>query len=71
MPHYLNKKTGQIYSIYNKVFSAIEDGTEDELPDWEKGLLPIAKEIIESDDYIELWRKEYVNDYEIMRDFCY
>lgn len=69
---YLNKKTGEFVTIPCELLSAIEDGDDD--PDnylaWAEECVLIAKDIIETEDYIEIPSGDEIDHYRIMEDFC-
>ncbi len=69
---YLNKKTGELVTMPCEVLSAIEDGDDDSYSDleWTEKCVLIAKDIIETEDYIKIPFDE-INHYRIMEDFCY
>jgi len=69
---YLNKSTGEIHLIPEEVDMYIENEVfdEDDLPDWEKEIVPIAKDILENpENYIPFPDKYDINEYEIMERF--
>ena len=69
---YLNKSTGEIHLIPEEVDMYIENEVfdEDDLPDWEKEIVPIAKDILENpENYIPFPDKFDINEYEIMERF--
>ena len=71
---YLNKRTGEITGATSDAFAAAEKGEEDDLNkhphQWERDMILQAKEILDSDDYIELPDKYEINEYDIMEEFC-
>lgn len=69
---YFNKNTGEIHLIPDEVESFIEFKMEDDfIPEWEKELIPIAKDIQSNpDNYIPLPDKYDINEYSIMEEFC-
>src|SRR3990172_7401768 len=71
---YLNKLTGELRYIADDIFEHL-DGTEEgdafeDLPDWERDLVMVAKEISETDNYVQLPGKFEINEYQIMEKFC-
>ena len=68
---FLNTQTGEMISLTSEEISAVEDDTDvDALSDWEKEAIAKAREVLESDDYLELPDKFEINEYSIMEDFC-
>ena len=65
---YFNKNTGEIHLIPDEVESFIEFKMEDDfIPEWEKELIPIAKDIQSNpDNYIPLPNKYDINEYHII-----
>ena len=68
---YLNKSTGEIHLIPDEVESYLEeDSDEDDLPEWEIEIIPIAKDILaNSNNYIQFPNKFDINEYSIMEKF--
>ncbi len=71
MSYYLNKKTGEIFPISDEEMDAVEndESIEDTLK-WQEEGLKIAKEILETNDYIPLPSQLDIHEYEIMEKFC-
>ena len=67
---YLNRLTGEFIYISDDIFDYVEDDNLEGLADWEKDLTVIAKEINETDNYVQLPTKYEVNEYAIMEKFC-
>ena len=69
---YLNKSTGEIHLIPDEVESYLEeeDSDEDDLPEWEIEIIPIAKDILANPDkYIQFPNQFDINEYSIMERF--
>ena len=69
---YLNKSTSEIHLIPEEVDMYIESELfdEEDLPDWEKEIVPIAKDILENpENYIPFPDQFDINGYEIMERF--
>jgi len=63
---YLNKTTGEIHLIPEEVESYVESDLFDEnyLPEWEKEIIPIYKDIQGNpDNYIQFPNQFYINEY--------
>lgn len=68
---FLNTKTGELISLTSEELAAAQDGADDEtLSDWEKEAIAQAKQVVESDDYLELLDRFEINEYSIIEDFC-
>jgi len=69
---FLNKKTGEVILMTDYAMRAAEDNEPlEDVPDWERELVVIAREIIaETGDYIQLPTKYDIDEYSIMESFC-
>jgi hypothetical protein len=68
---YLNKKTSEVIIISDEEFSAAEfEEPMEDFPEWQQEQIKIAKEILETDDYIALPDKYEIDEYHIMERFC-
>jgi hypothetical protein len=70
---FFNKKTGEIHLIPEEVERYAEQNIEDDdlIPEWEKEIIPIAKDIQNNpDNYIQFPDQFYINEYSIMERFC-
>jgi hypothetical protein len=69
---YLNKKTGEVILMTDYALRAAEDNEPlEDVPDWERELVTVAREIIaETGEYIQLPTKFDIDEYSIMESFC-
>jgi hypothetical protein len=68
---FLNLKTGEWVSLSDETLSfASSDVDLQSHPAWERELILIAKDILESDDYLELPDRFDIQEYTIMDEFC-
>jgi len=75
---YLNIKTGQFVGLASEFGFEPEDDFEDDSvdensldePEWMKEERRIRREVLESDDYLQLPDKFDIHDWQIMDDFC-
>ncbi len=69
---FLNIKTGEVVLMTDYAMRAAEDDEPlEEVPDWERELVIIAREILaETGDYIPLPTKYDIDEYSIMERFC-
>jgi hypothetical protein len=72
MTAYINKKTGELFTVGDEQANIIEEGNEDDefIPEWQKETLPKAREVLESDDFVALPDKFEIHEYSIMERFC-
>lgn len=69
---FLDKKTGEVILMTDYAMRAAEDDESlEDVPDWERELVAIAREILaDSDQYLQLPTQYDINEYSIMEDFC-
>jgi hypothetical protein len=69
---FLDKRTGEVVSVSDEEMQAAEDDEPiEDFPEWQQGLIKIAKEILqETGDYIGLTSKFDIDEYSIMERFC-
>jgi len=68
---YLNKNNGEVVLISDGEFRGVENNEPIEnFPEWEHENIEIAKEILETDNYISLPTKFDIHEYDIMQRFC-
>ena len=69
---YLNERTGELMTLSTEEFEAAEEDEDlADYPEWQRESILKAKEIMGSQDWIELPAKEDIDDYAIMEEFCY
>ena len=69
---FLNTKTGEVVLMTDYAMRAAEDDEPlEEVPDWERELVAIAREILaETGEYLPLPSKYDIDEYSIMESFC-
>jgi len=69
---FLDKKTGEVILMTDYAMRAAEENEPiEEVPDWERELVTIAREIVAgSGQYIQLPTKYDLDEYSIMESFC-
>ena len=68
--YYYNVKTGIVVSVSDEEFKGAKNEEYiKSVPDWKKEIIDIAREIMETKDYIELPSENDVDDYKIMGSF--
>ena len=65
---YFNKNTGEFLLVTDEDKSAVYRDIED-IPEWQRVLLPEIKEALESEHYIALPDRFEIHEWNIMRDF--
>ena len=69
---FLNIRTGEFVTLSDEDMSAAEEGEPlDDYPDWQQDVIQEAKDVLFTDDYLELPSKYDIHEYEIMKRFCY
>ncbi len=71
MTAYINKRTGELFTVGGEEASIIEEGGEDGefIPDWQKEILPKVREVLDSGNFVALPDKFEVHEYSIMEYF--
>lgn len=68
---YLNKETGEVILLTGEDFSLARDEEDFEnIPDWQRENIQVARELEKTDKYIPLPDKYEINEYNIMERFC-
>ena len=68
---YINRKTGELITITNEMFTMAEDPDEAaEAAEWQKEFLPKAREVAASEDFIPLPSKFDIHEWSIMERFA-
>jgi len=68
---YINRKTGELITLTEEDRSLLEDEEPSEdLPEWQQEMIPKIRELLESDDFIELPSKFDIHEWSIMERFC-
>jgi hypothetical protein len=69
---YINKKTGELYSVSEEEANIVEHGNENDefIPEWQREILPKVREVLESGDFVVLPDKFEIHEYSIMERFC-
>ena len=65
---YLNRRTGELYTVTDEMARAADDPDSPSAEDWREEL-PKVREILESDDWVELPTKFDLHEYQIMKAF--
>jgi hypothetical protein len=68
---YINRKTGELVALTHEEVALAEDPEEAaEAAEWQKELLPKAREVLESGDFIPLPSKFEIHEWSIMERFA-
>ena len=71
LTHYLDRRTGEIVMVSNEEMEAAEeDELISEFPDWQREAILNAREILKSENFVELPDQFDIHEYKIMEDFC-
>ncbi len=68
---YLNKRTGELFTISDEEISIIESGDPiQDYPEWQREAIRKTQEVLASPDFLELPSKFDIHEYAIMEQFC-
>lgn len=68
---YLNRKTGELYTVTDEEVHLVEDEDDpEELPAWQRETLPKVRDVLDSEDWLALPTKFDIHEYAIMDEFC-
>lgn len=68
---YINRKTGELITVTDEMFSLAEDPDEEEdAPEWQKEMLPKVREVAASEEFIPLPSKFDIHEWAIMERFA-
>jgi len=68
---YINRRTGELVDLSDEEMRLAEaDEEPEELPDWQDEEVSKAREVLDSEDYLELPDKFEINEYSIIERFC-
>ena len=70
MSWFVHKQTGQVVMVSHEVMRLAEDDAEVDLPDWQEEELRVARDVLESTDWLGLPSKFDVHEWEIMNRFA-
>jgi hypothetical protein len=65
---YISTQTGHMVVVTDDLESMLDD---DDSPEWAQDIIPEVREALNSDEFIQLPDAWEINDYDIMKDFCY
>ncbi len=68
---YINRKTGELFTVTDEMFSLAEDPDEaEDAPEWQKEFMPKVREVAASEDFIPLPSKFDIHEWSIMERFA-
>jgi hypothetical protein len=68
---YINRKTGELITLTHEEVALAEDPEEaEDAPQWQKDLLPKAREVLASEDFLPLPGKFEIHEWSIMERFA-
>ena len=67
---YIHRTTGELYTVLDEDAALVEDEFDvTDLPEWQQEMLPKIREVLESDNWLELPTKFDIHEWEIMDSF--
>ena len=66
---FLNRETGETVTVSDEDRRALEEATDD-LPEWQREILPKIREAVESDRYLQLPDQFEIDEWSIMERFA-
>ena len=69
MSWFVSKQTGQVVMLSHEAMRLAEDDSKADLPDWQEEELRIARDVLESTDWLGLPSKFEIHEWEIMSRF--
>ncbi len=66
---FVSKRTGQVVTLSHEAMHLAEEDSKDDLPDWQEEELRLARDVLESTDWLGLPSKFEVHEWEIMNRF--
>ncbi|HSB68973.1 MAG TPA: hypothetical protein VLT62_06550 [Candidatus Methylomirabilis sp.] len=67
---YLNPDTGEIVTVSEEERRLVKEGTEEDVPEWQRELLPKVREALASERFLPLPTRFEVHDWSIMEQFA-
>ena len=68
---FVNSRNGEILVFSEEEITIAEGGDDpDRFPQWQREIIELANEALDSDDFIEMGAAHEIDDYAMMRDFC-
>ena len=69
---FINLENGEVLTIEDEEMQAAKDNEPVEsFPDWQQEFITVAKEIISSTNFLPLPSNQEINEYAIVKDFCF
>jgi hypothetical protein len=69
MSSFVSKKTGQVLLLSHEAMHLAEEDSKEDLPAWQEEELRLARDVLESTDWLELPSKFEIHEWEIMNRF--
>ena len=68
---YLNRKTGELVVLTDEELTEAEEREDmEDYPEWQRQRIALARDIQDSEDYLELPTKFDIHEYRIVEEFC-
>ena len=71
MSSFVNTVSGQVRTVTHEELALAEDEEDPDAPAWQRQAIDEAKEIIDSDDWVELPDKVEIHEWQIMDQFAH
>ncbi|MCP3924987.1 MAG: hypothetical protein GY714_20610 [Desulfobacterales bacterium] len=69
---YYNTADGKFYLVSDDDFDEAEEANSiEDLPEWQQDSIRIARQIISTNNFIELPSRYHIHEYSIIEEFCY
>jgi hypothetical protein len=67
---YIDRRTGELFSVSEEDAALLEDEPDDDdLPEWQREMITKIREVLESEDWLELPSKFEIHEWAIMEAF--
>ena len=67
---YVNSRTGVVLTVSHEELRLAEEDSASEMPDWQREMVALAKQVLESDEWLELPSKFDIHEWEMMDGFA-
>ncbi|MGB7623115.1 MAG: UPF0158 family protein [Terriglobia bacterium] len=68
---FLNKRTGELITLVDdEIYDLPDELGHDDAPPWQKEMIEKKREVLDSEDYLELPSKFDIHEWAIMEKFC-
>src|SRR4051812_32473176 len=71
MSSFVNTASGQVRTVTHEELALAEEEQDPDAPDWQRQAIDEAKEVIDSDEWVELPSKVDIHEWQIMDEFAH